>query len=360
MYKLFTERYVPNNSISHPPNDRYIKDNYIAAILTIKEYFNSRKFTVKSNHLLVKILNDALIPLQYEFDRYLNIAYARSPFVAKLHKLTSEITYGKMYHGVFYYGCDEVLIYNESYIPPTFNISEWRDLVPVKVIQHGMSDMSLSLPSGKDNNTSRGRCTILIDIPMLLVMFRGYALEQMGVNSLVIIKQFIASNVLPNMLYSQANIAMFNRVLDTFSGAPFTEPTLKLPIVHQATLTMQDKVDSTISFTLKHIVDNPMRYTSMLKNIMSISDADSQESLLMPDLVRTKQIWWALYLSRVNYISEIIDIGGTKGIRKNRDLIADMRVTLKLIRNDNTYASVLNEDDAYDTKETINHLLSVK
>jgi len=357
MYKIFTEVITSNNSISQHPSTSYIKTNYNSAILTIIDYFNQGNHRVKSNHLLSRILTDAYIPLDYDFDKYINIAYARSPYVAKLHDITSDINYGKIHHGVFYHNTDEILIYTESYISTTIDLNNWSKLQPITVIKHNISDLGMGIPDGSDNTTGGDVAVLCIDIPLLLVMFRGYGLSRILLNNPVQISNFIASYVLPNILYSQSEIAILNRLIYTYKGIPHTETTKTIPIVHQATLTLQDKLDRLIKFTLNHIVNSPIRYESLLSNIISLNHIDMQDALIMPDIVRTRQVWWALYLSKLWYIKSIIDIGGVRGMRKNRDLIADMRINLNRIRNDNIYSAVLGEDLAYDVNELISALL---
>lgn len=84
MYSIFNEEerlHLPR--ILFPAFD-YIRRTYINEILNIVDYYNNRVYAVKSNHFLSNLLYHLNIPMQYNIDRYTDVAYARGPYLAKL------------------------------------------------------------------------------------------------------------------------------------------------------------------------------------------------------------------------------------------------------------------------------------
>lgn len=344
VYNIFSVINDRKTSVSIPPEFRLIKDTYIANINNLISYYNNSSITIKNNHILNRILNDSHIPLDYDIFQYLSVATNRAPYIAKLYQLTSEINYGELHKGNFYHDCDEVLLYTEDYVDID-ELSNWKHLQPVKVLKHGISDFSLTLPDGSDNNTNRDLTVISIDIILLLAMSRKYQEEQLIISngeSVGDTKQFIARYVIPNMLYSQTDIAIVNRLMNIFNGTPHTNSIKKHPL---SMIDYSRKIDKVHEQVLKRISNANMRYDVMLKNIPTVTNLDANEALLMPEHAPTRQIWWSLLLSRLPYIIFLLEVGGIKGSKRNKDLISKLKVTIKRIDNDNVYLSVIDDED---------------
>src|SRR5574343_2011095 len=156
MYQLFTKRFDSANSVIRPPSFELIRRIYQREINTIQEYYRSRVMATRSNHLLCRILTTGSIPIQYEIDRYMEVAYTRLPYVAKYFNLTSEIDYGKFHDGVFYGpNVKELIIYNEEYFNPYGAVSDWPNVQAISVLQHPISDFGLKLPRSEERRVGK-------------------------------------------------------------------------------------------------------------------------------------------------------------------------------------------------------------
>jgi len=301
------------------PRFRLIRDTYKYNLSKIKNYYHDRDILVNNNHFLVRLLNDSSIPLSYDIDKYMDIAYTRSPFIAKLYNLTSDRSYGILHDGIFYNGCKEIILYVEDYVDIN-DLDNWTELEPVKVHKHPISDLSLTLPSSKNYYFFNELSTISINIPLLLGMYRMYQLDSLykyqttGSGA-----KFISKYVIPNMLTSQTNIACVNRLESLFTGKPFTKPNYK----HALSMSnYEDKIDYVYKDFLKHFKNKNISYSRVLKNIPTIT-TNAEETLLLPDITPTRQAWWSLVITRLEEIKFLIDLGGSKGKRRNRGLTWD-------------------------------------
>jgi hypothetical protein len=362
MYNLFTKRFTANNSIIRPPGFELLRRTYEVEVSNIVNYFNNRVYAVASNHILVRLLNTASVPFSYDLDRYAEAALARSPYVAKTFNFTSDINYGKFFDGVFYgEGNTELILYDEDYFEPFSELSNWKSIQAIKVLDHNVSSLGLLLPNGKVNNTDKGLAVIAINIPLLLIQYRGFVTEQQakinnGDSNILGATHFVHMYVLPNMLYSHIEIVLLNRLANIFYGAPMGENLKKYPF---PLIDYSYKVDKVLTEILKRIKDNRLPYYTTLKMIPSIFKEDCQESLLMPDIARTRQIWWLLLLTRFKAMKFLIEAGGEKGIVANRTYIAKLKIDLKRLLNENIIATVLPEDIYFDIVSDIENMLNI-
>lgn len=360
MYSLYNGEVDFQSSTIKQGNFNYVRKTYDREIKKVINYYSTKPFVVRSNHILARILTIGAIPIHYDIDRYMEVAYARSPYVAKAFNLTSSINYGKIFNGHFYgLGNSEILLYNESYFNPYEALENWRELRPVTVLDNSLSDLNPCLPNGVRNSTAYGICVISIDIPMLLLQFRGFLIEQYNKektnqNGMLGATHFIHMYVLPNMMYSHFDCILRNRIISRFYGEPYSER-LVSTVFHF--IDASSKLDKIIDEVIKTLKNKNAVFTDYLKIMPSIYEENMYESIVMPDIPRTRQVWWALYLSKLKMTKFLIDIGGSKGVVRNRDYIGKMKIDIRRLLEENAYSGILDKDLAYDVKETMLELL---
>jgi hypothetical protein len=362
MYQLFSTRITTTTSIVRPPEFELIKRIYEREVLNIVSYFNNRTYYIKNTHLLVRILNLYTIPLDYTLDRYAETAASRSPYISKQFNFTSDINYGRFHDGPFYgEGNQELILSVDDYFDPYSEIKNWKTIQAVTVLHHSISDLSLILPNGFKNSTDSGLAVIGINLPLLLLQYRGFLEDQTlksltGTAPLLSSNHFVYMYVLPNMLASHVDLVILNRLMNIYYGAPMGSGLKKYPF---QVVDYSSKVDNVLKKVLKNITDVNKPYYSSLKTIPAIFGEDMQDSLLMPDLVRTRQVWWALLLTRLNVIKFLIEIGGHKGRVSNISYINKFRIDIKRLLNDHVMKTLVPEDIYYDEVVTLANLLDI-
>ena len=362
MYKLFTKLFEANNSIIKPPGFELIKRIYQREILNIVNYYHNRVYAVQSQHFLCRLLDIASISSTYDLDRYLEIALARSPYVAKHFKFTSDLSYGEFKDGVFYGpGHQELIIYNEEYFDRYEAYKNWRNVQAIRVLDHQISDSSLLLPTGKKNTSAEGFVSITINLPLLLVQYKGFMAEQavkqnLNNDSLLGVTHFVHMYVLPNMLYSHIEIVILNRLLNLYYGAPMSEPLKRHPF---PVVNYDGKLDKILYYILEHIERAGIYYYSLLKNVPSIFMNDMQQVLLMPDIAKTRQQWWSMLTTRMKVMQFLIDVGGERAIRSNGVYINRAKVDYKRLLDENIIKVMLPENMYYDQVKFIEQVLDI-
>lgn len=336
MYTLFNEARTYGSYIV-PAGFDNVEKKVSEDVEKIIQYYRNGNFSVKNEHLLMRLIGTMNIPLTYPIDRYYDIAILRMLSVANTLELTSSINKGKWFDGLFYHGSKEIIFAVNNEANPRELEKGWRDLQTVRVLDHPVSNMAYMLPSGFDHNIERGYAFIEIDIPALMVQYRCFHFDQVTRNLLdpshpiAGMNQFVARYVLPNMLKSQTDLVLMNRLMNLYYGAPMGVSTKRHPFsVSDYTLNL----DKALTEVLKRITNARMEYGVILNQIPKIF---SDRPFRMPDIAETVQVWWALYIARIKTMMFLWDVGGERGRHFNQNDINQLKIELKRFKSDNLF-----------------------
>lgn len=358
MLDLFTIRTTSYQSQIHFAEMNYIRRTYQRELDNIQDYYHNRVYTVKSNHILANLLTDLNVPMQYDTEQYLAVAEAKATYVARASQITTEVDKGKIHRGCFYGGdVDEILLLNTD--PFVYQEAEkyWKNIAAVQVILHPKSDLRMLLPNGKNTMVGDGLAVISINLPLLALQWRCFNREQvasyMRGDGVLGVGHFIHMYVLPNMLGSHLDIAILNRMMNLFYGAPMGEAYIRhaFPVIDYSR-----RVDSVLNDAIEMIQKKSLRYRWTLGEIPCIAADDMQDALMLPDFAPTRQIHWATLISRLSIMKFLIDLGGETGKRENQLELNTLQRELKYLKNDNVLESVLPKDLLYDTQAIIEEL----
>lgn len=361
MYNLFKEGYNPVKNVSKVSEFDYIKRTYLSSLLSVESYYHSRVYAVKNQHILVRLLTTLGTPLEYDLEKYLRVTDTRSPYISKHFGFSSPLSKGEIHNGIFYgVGVSEYLIYNDDYFDPYAAHADWRNICAVKVLQHPKSDLGCLLPNGRSMSYGDGLAMISININLLAVQYRAFCLDQYAktaiTNSLLGVTHFVHMYVIPNMIYSHIDIALLNRLMALYYGAPIAKPLLRHAFtIHDYT----NKVDASLAKVLKNIKNRAMTYTDMMLHIPAFSVDSISDALMMPDIAETIQVHWLVVLTRLQTIKFLIDVGGDECIRQNLGLIRDLQLVLKRLDGNNIWRDVLPKTQQYDVTEMIKDIRKI-
>lgn len=360
MYYLFFKRSPIQYGTVKLQEIDYLRRLYERELSNVISYYHNSVYYLKNTQLLVRMLKHVDIPLHYDADRFIEIARARAPYIASQFKLTSDISYGKIFDGEFYgAGNDEIIIYDESYINPYKAERNYRNIRAVNVLLHPQANLKLLLPNGKINSTEVGLSVIRIDLALLAFQYRAFMLDKMSytnMNEGLVENHFIHMYVLPNMLYKHLDIAIMNRIMNLFYGAPMDDSLNKHPFIVGD---YSAKLDKGLLGILKLLKNRRVKYEFMLRMIPGISELDMQYVLKLPDVAMTRQINWAMMLSRLKIIKFLIDLGGKEAIRYNKMDIANLKIYLRRLMNEQVLLQVIRDDLLYNTSRIIDEILAL-
>lgn len=344
MYQLFTEQERMYGGLLGDADLVNIEKRTVEDVERVVNYYHYGTFFTRSDHLLAKLINTIATPLSYELDRYIEVTRARSLFSANALQLTSSINRGRWFSGVFYYGCPErIIVYNGEF-DPSEALLNWRNLEPVKILEAPISNMSYLVPTGINQQDERGLVVVSIDLLMLMTQYYGFMMEQYrrraegSSHGLLTTHHFVGKYVLPNMLYSQTDRVLFNRLYNLQMGLPMGKAFRKHPFM---VTDYTSRLDKKLEIYLKHLRHAKRPYLNYLYQLPSFF---SDRPWLMPDIAETRQVWWALFLTKMKYIDFLFDLGGQEGLNHNRQLVNALKIDIKRFNSDGIYKTVLPED----------------
>lgn len=272
----------------------------------VVNYYHRFPGRVDGSHFLVKLISSMNVSKTISLDRFYATANSRALNLSKSLMMTSSISTGKVFDGVFYgEGVKEILIAHDEYFDFFEAAENWRSLQPIKVLSHPKSDLMINIPNGKSYSLEEGIAVIAINVPMLVLQYREY---QRYEDSIALAKgesprgltHYIYSYALTNMLYSHLDIAVFNRLYNLLVGAPLGESDRKHSFYIQD---YSDKVTDLQLLQLRTLERNPRKLDAMMKMVPLVTESNLSELVKLPDMVPTRQVVWALVLGRLQTLS---------------------------------------------------------
>lgn len=327
MYSLFTDQQRHYGGTIQLQRFDEVQQRIQENVDRIVQYYRQNSFTVKTQHLLCRVLQTMGVPLQYPLDRYYEASRSRYLYIANTYQMTSAINTGHLHTGVFYAGSPEIhLAYHEETRPSEL-VKDWRSIQAIKVLTSPVSNLSYMLPTGLEHNSEHGLAVIGFDLPKLMLQFRCFWEEQMQRHargeSVLTVAHFVMRYVLPNMLYSQTDQAVLNRLINFQTGAPMGTSSKRHPFHLMDVAPLLDKGLEELNTRLSRL---PMEYQTLLNQLPSVFH---DKPWAMPDMAETRQVWWALFTARFKLISYLYEIGGEPLRQRNTQRLNQLRIDLR-------------------------------
>lgn len=298
MIPLFSHMPEVAAPVLFPKRWDYIRSGLQINIERVRTYAQIYPTAVPSDHFLIRLLMSLAVPMSLSLARYYDAVDARAKGLSMAMEMTSSYAKGKVHPGVFYgAGCSEVLLLDEDYFDFMRVHDKWRQATPIRVVLHPKSDLNLLLPDGKAYSDEAGLAVVSINIAMLAVMYRAFTLEQTRKEDSLSPYQFIAAYVLPGMLPSHLDLAIFNRLC----RLAFEEHDRATGVKRQHSFRVPNYtsyVDQALDYSVKTASEQHRSFLATLYGLPAISKLNQAQVLQMPDIYATSQVDWALWAAR--------------------------------------------------------------
>jgi hypothetical protein len=306
----------------------------------IEQYYQDYPTAVESSHLLVRLIQSIAVSRNLPFDRYVANCTALSLNVAQSLKLTSGLSKGQVWDGVFYgSGTKEIVMGHDTLFPIYETHTNWKSLHPVTVLQHSQTNTALMLPDGRVSSLDKGVAVIAINIPMLMAMYYCFNEEQdkeeANGKPRRTIYQFVCSYALAGMMRSHLDCVIVNRLYNRISGAPVT------PAIRKHSFFLNDydaALDTVADQQVLFLRNMRKRFSGVLKAIQLPMSGNMWEFAKLPSIPETLQAEWALVASRIKLIALMCLAQNDYQRINNRELVmirrlAKMHQTRQVIKN---------------------------
>ena len=317
--RSFIER-APVTGVVTPSDLNYLKRLYQFNKDSIECYYQDRNFSVKNTHILSRLLEHFPSYLNYDAYRYLEFSSDKTKYLAKHFKFTSEIEKGLVHPSYFFGNAgEEIIISDTSVFNPADVEKNWKRARPVTVLKHNRNDLKLLLPMGNDDQSRSGVDVVLVNAPMLSLKYREFGRQQLSNQTsgegLVLGKNhFVIKYVLSTMMEEVIDHTFLNKIMDRFYGREEVTPKFK----HRFKLFEPNvQVDRYIDNTLDVITSKRLDFLNILHNIQLMFSVDASDLLALDDLGVTRQVRWAMVVSRLEHMIFLYDVAKNKDMNKH-------------------------------------------
>lgn len=332
-----------------------VKRNLTRELKRVVNYYRENVHAVHSNHFLTKIMNQLPVSLQDNLDYYYLKTLDRAEDISMSLKLTSPIYRGKVFDGMIYGPSSKEIYICVNDDIDNYRHSHWRDLEPLRIISHPRTSLMINPLKNVDFENEIGVVVFLLDIPKLMIQYRKWTMDPLAFNRELSdrsMMQFIAMQVLPNILFSHLDIAIFNRLV----GYRFDEtPTKDYPRFPIATINYTNQLDPVLLELNRKLNKHKKTFTMLLKNIPAISHQDYLDAIKIPPMAVTRNNKWALTLARlqtVRYLfKHIHDTDNDRNMTARNSILRHLRE----MKNDRTIENMLPPEMFNDYLNVINN-----
>jgi len=366
MYTLFEnyQPYVQPHRLF--PEWDFVRRNVLLNLEYVLKRLHERPTITNRSHPIANILYNIGYGLNNKLDEYMKIVEERIFYLTIDEEMTSTSSYGKLFNGIFYGNNTKELIIvdNDSDFNYREHIGNWKYVSPLKVINSNISDFSYLTPDGRENwkdNDYDELAVFSLDIKKLAFVYYMWNKQntdnykKYGDEALLLdIHHLMAMIILPNVLISQLDMIVFNRLKNYYYGRPMSRTLRRQPF------TVKD-LTARLDLVLHRIItvaqSQTMTYETLLTMIPAITTQNMYEFLMMPDLPLTRQLNWAYAAARSSTFRFIIELGGVKDIIMNERLIVNARVEIRLLKTDQVLKAHIHDNSIFHhIKDDINFI----
>jgi hypothetical protein len=294
----------------------YIRTGLQINIERVQTFAQIYPVAVASSHFLIRLLMSLGIPMSVPLARYYDAVDARAKAAASVMNMTSSYAHGRVHEGIFYgAGCQEIILLDENYFDFMWVHDNWREACPITVLMHPKSDLNMLLPNGKSYSDEEGLVVVSINLAMLAVMYRAFTLEQTRKSDSLSPYQFVGGYVLPNMLASHVDVAVFNR----FYRHAFDQHEPVIQTRHSFRMTSYGGyVDQAAEQVIENVTRQHRNFATTLRCMPAVSQLDMSQVMEMPDIFPTTQVDWALFAARTKVMRLLLKVCAPTALATDR------------------------------------------
>jgi hypothetical protein len=323
----------------------YFRERFKYDIDKVVNYYRSRDRAVNNRHILSRLINAIVPNIKLDDIDYLKIVEVTAKFTSKQFGITSNINFGVTHENIFYgSNSSELLIYIEKDIDLNYISENYKNISCVVPIYTEDTDLDYYVPMGTKDLRKSSLSVFEIDIVTMLLQYKAWCRDRLIENSSINPNVFVATIVIPNMLYRLTDLALWNRFLAIHRTEYIPRFVIKHPFVLMNLETNIDKIYTDIN---KYVSNNSIPLDTVLETIPAVSE-DSMWNVLKIDLnYYTSQSEWVLWVSRIYTIRDILSVLGEKGLARNTSLTNQLPVKIRMLENRSTQLETKLDEDQY-------------
>ena len=359
MQKLFGLSRDTNQGVMSVPEWDYVRQELLRSLNTVTSFYHRFPSRIDGSHFLIKVLYGIGVNRDQPLDRYYGYVTAKAMNHAMALGMTSSISKGKLFDGIFYGGdTKEILIGHDEDFDFEKAAASWQELEPIRVLHHPKSDLNMNVPDGTTTSSEDGLAVIAINIPMLLIQYREFMKREQMIaeatgESPRGVQHFIFSYPLTNMLRSHLDVAIFNRLYNTLFDIPFGQSSKK----HSFYITdSSNRLNIVQRKQVELLRKSTKRFDTIMRSIPMVSVPTMSELAELPDMVVTRQVVWGLAASRLQMLSFLFNATGDDPRIQNASEVNHVLRTFQIYRTDMALRSSLPYSLYFDARSDLDKI----
>lgn len=361
MYSLVDVDPKKEYGVTRLPEWKTVQDGLTRNLRMVLNHFRHTSYSVAADHLLVQILQSIDVPLSLNSERYYNNISFDALVTANTFQLTTPFGVGKVFKGVFFNkAIKEVIIgFDEAFNYAKVE-ADWQNATPVRVLRHPFTHLDLQVPNGKVASPQLGLAVIAVNVSLLAFQYRAFYQAEIAKQKRDPtyvqrnIMQFMHMYVLPNMLESYLDYALFNRFNHLWLNKPMYSYSNR-EVVHVPDYTKL--VNSVYKRQIEIIQRSSYSAPATLAAMPAASVPDMRPVMFVPDVVPTRQILWSVILSRLPMLLFLVRAAQGNERVQNQNGLLGVETTLLRLKNQRVLDSVLPKELYQPTMDAIDEIL---
>lgn len=344
MYQLLQESPLQLGGGLVFPDFRRIRDGLQLSIQRVKQYRRMNPRYLPGGHLMLRLLESMptsakLDPLTFN-DKVADTAL----LFTQSFKLTSALSRGQAWRPGPFLGkqVTEVIIANTDAWDVAAGLANWEELAPIRYLYHPMSTLKLPVADGQFATSEPGVAVITVNVPMLASQYKAWRRAFSHTDeSPRTAAMFLQAYPLPNMLDSQIDIAILNRLMGRYFGTtPVGEP-----FRHPFYLTdWSAEVDRVLDKFLEQAGPKRWDFDTVVSHIPTVSSENLHHTLQLPEMPFSTQLQWGVMLSRLALITFLVQFNRTTDNHRNQKYLNYIKRWLKYMEMNTTMKSAMPAD----------------
>ena len=336
MINIFVKEDNTNYPVHEFPEIIYLKRRVGGELNRILDYYYNREATVNNNHILTRLIKLTYPTLSEDPFMVFKQTKAIKDYTAKQVDIASSINFGKIQNNILYKrNSKELFVSVNNEIDPFDFKDNWFKYNPCKIVYNDDNCLDFYTFDGSKIKSIEGFTVVEIDITILIMMYNFWALERQKKGASIDVNIFVRNIILPRLMCSQVDIAIWNRFSNIYFNRMAND--MNRYYVHPlVTLNYRDQLDA-ILYKAKDKVSNVnMRLPGIILHIPSIYNNNMLDALHIQLDYFTKQSEWTLWVSRLLYISDMIDMIPAVAKTANSKYLNSLPYEIRSIENGST------------------------
>lgn len=347
MFTLFNPPYTRFREPIIIPLYAYYINQTNLEVNKLRKFYDENVYTAKSTDRWLKFLITIETYINLSPSKLVSVIRENSPRLNNQFGLVSPLNTSKIQSpGTMYNrNIPELFLSVEYPIDADKAVSNYKRLEPIKVVSHDFSDFSYGICNGNYASGEKGLAIFTVDLAILALQFQQWCIHERlnkVTNANRQTTEFIAKYLWPSIVTSHIDNVLFNRLVNQLDDKP------NAPSNNQHSFYLADfgngfdQQNATFIDTLKR---KPMGWMERLQSLPSIRASNYYESMLFPDMAPTRQVRWAMVLSKLKMVEFVLK---TDQFAQNKALSLADRTTiqreLRILLNDRSFEIVVPEE----------------